>query len=258
MDTSELLALYDAKQRISIAFPGVRREPRPHLIRYVSETGGLHFILYSQLAGADVEAVIAEEQAYFAPRGEVEWKVYVHDQPADLRERLAARGFKVDEPDAIMVLDLEASPRDAGTVLPAGVTVRRLDRADQLDDVRRIENAVWNEDFGDFMQMLAADLAVPGYLSVYLASVDGQPAAAGWIYFHLNSRFAGLWGGSTLAEHRGRGLYSALLAARRQEAAARGYRFLTVDASPMSRPIVERNGFRLLTTAWACTWRHTE
>jgi GNAT superfamily N-acetyltransferase len=277
METEAILALYDVEQRINIEFPGVRKERRPHVIRYVSEAGGPHFILYSRLAGADVEAVIAEEQAYFGPLGEVEWKVYAHDQPADLRERLVARGFEAEEPESLMVLDLEETlrwetahrgkdedalqktPPRTGfdrdvSAWPSGVTVRRLESASQLEDVRRIEEAVWKEDFAWVTESLATNLVVPGYLSVYAAYVDGQPACAGWIYFHPNSQFAGLWGGSTVPEHRGRGLYSAVLAARVQEAAARGYRFLTIDASPMSRPIVERYGFRLLTMVWACNW----
>jgi GNAT superfamily N-acetyltransferase len=107
---------------------------------------------------------------------------------------------------------------------------------------------------GWITENLAADLEAPGYLSVYAAYVAGQPACAGWIYFHPNGQFADLWGGSTVPEHRGRGLYTAVLAARVQEAAARGYRFLTIDASPMSQPIVARYGFRLLTMAWECKW----
>jgi len=277
METEAILALYDAEQRINIEYPDTGKERRPHVIRYVSETGGLHYILYSRLAGANVEAVIAEEQAYFGPLGEVEWKVYAHDQPADLRERLVARGFEAEEPESIMVLDLEETPQweaahrgkdedglretapgsgaDQGvSALPGGVKVRRLERASQLEDVRQIEEAVWEEDFGRLTEHLANDLAVPGYLSVYAAYMDGQPACAGWIYFHANGQFADLWGGSTVPEHRGLGLYTAVLAKRVQEATARGYRFLTIDASPMSRPIVVRHGFRLLTMAWACKW----
>lgn len=254
METEAILALYDVEQRINIEFPGVRKERRPHLIRYVNETGGPHFILYSRLAGADVEAVIAEEQAYFGPLGEVEWKVYAHDRPADLRQRLVARGFEAEEPEAIMVLDLEEAPHRGVSTPPSGVTVRRLENASQLEDVRQIEETVWEEDFGWITESLAADLAVPGYLSVYVAYVEGQPACAGWIYFYPNSQFAGLWGGSTVPEQRKRGLYTAVLAARVQEAAARGYRFLTIDASPMSRPIAARHGFRLLTMAWPCKW----
>lgn len=254
METEAILALYDVAQRINIEFPGVRKERRPHVIRYVSETGGPHFILYSRLAGADVEAVIAEEQAYFGPLGEVEWKVYAHDQPADLRQRLVTCGFEAEDTEAVMALDLAETPEWEVPQWSGDVAVRRLESAAQLVDVRRIEQTVWEEDFGRLTERLSADLAVPGYLSVYAAYVDGQPASAGWIYFHPNGQFADLWGGSTVLEHRGRGLYTALLAMRVQEAAARGYRFLTIDASPMSRPIVARHGFRLLTTTWACKW----
>jgi GNAT superfamily N-acetyltransferase len=282
MDNETLLALFDTEQRINIEFPGVRKEQRPHVIRFVSESKGPHFILNSQLDGADVEAVIAEEKAYFGPLGEVEWKVYGHDHPADLREQLVAGGFEAEEPDAILVLDLEEASRkeaasrsevaipgndayalpempqsgtDQGFTRWAGdVKVQRLESTSQLEDVRRIEETVWEDDFEWITKNLASDLEVPGYLSVYAAYVDEQPACAGWVYFHPNSHFAGLWGGSTVPEHRGRGLYTAVLEARVQEAAARGYRFLTIDASPMSRPIVTLYGFRLLTMAWACKW----
>jgi predicted acetyltransferase len=78
------------------------------------------------------------------------------------------------------------------------------------------------------------------------------------VYYHPHSQFADLWGGSTLPNCRGRGLYTAVLAARVQEAVQRGYRFLTIDASPMSRPIVARHGFRLLTYAHACEWKRPD
>ncbi len=44
-------------------------------------------------------------------------------------------------------------------------------------------------------------------------------------------------------------MYPALLAVRAREALARGHRNLTIDASPMSRPIVEQHGFQLITYA---------
>lgn len=254
MDNNTILALYDEEQRIDVDFPGTRKEQRPHVIRFVSETGGSHFILYSDLEGADVEAVIAEEQAYFSPLGEVEWKVYGHDRPPDLIQRLAKRGFEIEEPEAFMILDLEKARRFDHHALPPEVTMRRLEDASELDDVRLIEETVWGEDCAWVNTSLAVDMALPGYLSIYVAYVEGQPACAGWINFHPNSHFAGLWGGSTVPEHRGKGLYTALLAARMREAAGRGYRFLVIDASPMSRPIVERHGFRVLTMIWPCKW----
>ena len=59
-------------------------------------------------------------------------------------------------------------------------------------------------------------------------------------------------GGATLEGFRKRGIYTAVLAARAREARERGYRFLTIDASPMSRPIAAKHGFRLLATSNPC------
>ena len=92
-------------------------------------------------------------------------------------------------------------------------------------------------------------------LSVYVGYAAGVPVSSAWIYFHPKSQFASLWGGSTLPEFRKRGYYTALVAARSQEAKQRGARFLTIDAQPMSRPIAEKLGFQLLGFANACHWK---
>ena len=47
---------------------------------------------------------------------------------------------------------------------------------------------------------------------------------------------------------------SLLLAARAQEARARGFLLLSVDASPMSRPILEKHGFQSLAAFTPCKW----
>ncbi|HZZ34676.1 MAG TPA: GNAT family N-acetyltransferase, partial [Caulobacteraceae bacterium] len=74
------------------------------------------------------------------------------------------------------------------------------------------------------------------------------PVAAGRLEMIPGSAFAGLYGGGTAPEQRGRGVYRALVAARAAEARARGYRYLTVDARETSRPILERLGFQRLAT----------
>lgn len=78
--------------------------------------------------------------------------------------------------------------------------------------------------------------------------------SAAWIVFYPGTEFAGLWGGSTLAAWRGRGLYRALIAARARLAVARGVRYLQVDASDDSAPILRRLGFRAVTTTTAYVW----
>ncbi|MBA3468140.1 MAG: GNAT family N-acetyltransferase, partial [Herpetosiphonaceae bacterium] len=110
-------------------------------------------------------------------------------------------------------------------------------------------------DVGSWFRTLATQLRdQPDYASVYVAYVDDRPVCSAWINFPENTPFASLWGGSTLAEYRGRGIYTAMLAVRAQEAVARGYRYLTIDASPMSRPIVAKHGFALLSISHPCEW----
>ena len=53
-----------------------------------------------------------------------------------------------------------------------------------------------------------------------------------------------LFGGATLPEARGRGAYRALVAARWEDAVARGTPVLVTQAGAMSRPILARLGFR--------------
>jgi hypothetical protein len=256
MDHAELLTLYDRQQRIEIEHPGMRKDIFPNLIRFVRPAPGMSAISYSQLDDASADRAIDEQVAYFREHNlPFSWKVYEHDTPTDLKERLAARGCKMYEQEDILVLDLEAVP--ASLLEPSLADIRTLNHPEQLEDVIRVEEQVWGGNFAWIRKRLGEHLAIPGYLSVYAAYVNDQPACAGWIYFRPNSFFADLWGGSTVAEQRGQGLYTALLAVRVQEAQRRGYRFLTIDAGPMSGPIVRRHGFQLLTRAWDCDWETT-
>jgi hypothetical protein len=68
------------------------------------------------------------------------------------------------------------------------------------------------------------------------------------VEFHLGTDFASLWGGGTVAAWRGRGVYRCVVAHRAAAAAARGFRYLQVDASADSQPILRRLGFVELAT----------
>jgi hypothetical protein len=62
------------------------------------------------------------------------------------------------------------------------------------------------------------------------------------------SGFTGLWGGSTLPEWRGRGLYRATLLHRARLGLDRGKDYVRVDASPDSEPILRRLGLHRVAT----------
>ena len=252
-----MLALYDKEERREVEQPGMRREVTPFVVRQVDLLGRRSTIVYSRLDAAQADGVIRGEVAYFDGLGhDLEWKLYAHDRPANLDEYLVAHHFEAEDPEAIMVLDMASVQ---GTVRQAPQhDIRRITDPAGLREVLAVSQAVWEEDLSELGAQLALELrAEPCDLAVYIAYVDGVPACCGWLRYDPRSQFASLWGGSTLPGYRKCGLYTALLAARMQEAQRRGARFLTVDASEMSRPIVAALGFVQLTTARAYMW-HSE
>ena len=253
MNLEKVLALYDREQRREIEYPGMTRQELPGLVRYLRPMPGMSFVLHSDLDEVSADTAIDEQLAYFAALQQpFEWKVYAHDRPADLAQRLAARDFVLEEPDAIMVLDVAAAP--PALLAEPAADVRRLSDPAQLADVVAVLEPVWGGDFSWVYERMGGHMAIQDYLSIFVAYVAGTAAGVGWTYYNPG-HFAGLWGGSTLAAYRGRGLYTALLAARLREARARGVSYLTIDAGAMSRPIVARHGFEVITYATACEWR---
>lgn len=143
-----------------------------------------------------------------------------------------------------MVLDVAATRSRAFP--ESSVRVKRAS-AEELDGIVQVGEEVWN----CRMPWLARTLRemtdpVTGSASVYCARTADRVVGSGWIEFHGGSRFAHLCGGSILEEYRGRGLYSRLFEVRIAEARARGVPYIAVDAAPMSRPILERRGFRFV------------
>ncbi len=254
MDRNELIEQFTREQRIEIRFPDVTVETAGAVLRSFSEQHKSGFILYSQLDELNVERAITEQVAYFEERGfDFEWKVFDYDRPEDLKERLKAHGFQIEEPEALMVLPLKEGARLLTQPVPA--EIRRVTRPEEIDALMELEHAVWGNDHSDLGNELKTLLRDrPDYLSVYAAYADGRSVSAAWCNLHPGSAFASLWGGTTLPEYRKRGFYSGLLAARAQEAWRRGYRFLYVDASPMSRPILERHAFQFLGFSYPCLY----
>ena len=255
MDRTEMLALFDRFERREVAPVARRLERTPFLTREIDAPGHPSWIAWSDLTGADVDAVIADEVAYWAALGqEVEWKVYAHDRPADLRERLLAAGFDADDEEALMLLDLRRAPEWlAGD---AGHEVHEVG-AEGVDAVATVIAGVWPDEVGRFLARYRdRGVAATERVRFFVAYDGAAPVASGWTEASGPATpFLGLWAGAVLPTHRGRGLYRAIVAARARYARGKGYRFLTVDAGPMSRPILERLGFERLATITACTWR---
>ncbi len=256
MDKEQLLRLYDREERQDAQFYNSLREVTPHTVRFRPLPGmkGGSYILYSHLDETNADAVIREEIAFFRQVGQrCEWKLYDHDRPADLKERLIAHGFVIEEPEALMVLDLAETPTEL--TRPVSHDVRRITDPALIPEILGVQETVWAEKDIAYVEEAIQELRLNGqHISYYAAYADGRAVCSARIRFSETGAFASLWGGATLPEYRGRGFYTAVLAVRAQEALHRGYRFLTIDASPMSRPIVERHGFQLLGYTYPCKW----
>ena len=157
-----------------------------------------------------------------------------HARPAGLVDRLHGLGLVDDEPTSLAIGMVLSEPPVAG---PADVEVRRVETDDEFYEAERIAAIA----FGGKPPARRSYEPDPNNV-IYLAYAEGKPVARASAAF--GERGATLFGGSTLPEARGRGAYRALIAARWQDAVARGTPVLVTQAGPMSRPILGRLGFR--------------
>ncbi|MGN6743341.1 MAG: GNAT family N-acetyltransferase [Amnibacterium sp.] len=262
MTPDELRDLYDTRLR-----PWVEADPAPGLVferfgNLVRVTGREQGFVESGpdvgLTGEALDAAIARHRDHFAARGEaMEWKTRAHDRPADLPERLVAAGFAPQEPETVVV-GVAAEMVDVGAA-PEGVRIRRTEDPADFVRIAAMESAVWGEDWSWLADDLTREVGHdPEHFLVFVAEADGEVVSAAWLASKPGTGFAGLWGGSTLAAFRRRGLYRALVAARAGEARDRGVEYLQVDASEDSRPILERLGFVAVTTTTPYVWRPSD
>jgi len=210
VDSTEILSQFDEQ---------MRRRAAPDSL-FVSD--GWSAVLWRPDDG-EVEPLVARMREL---PGHVEWKYYSHDGP-ELRERLVAAGLVPDDEETVVVAEAASIPPPPADVELQIVTDEFVDLAASV--------------FGDRFELPERAVAV-------VALVDGQPVSGGRVDFEDGVEFAGLFGGITLPEFRGRGLYRATVAKRAQLARERGYRWLYSDALPTSRPILERLGFVPVTT----------
>jgi hypothetical protein len=251
LDPAALLAAYDTQLRDRMPDPmpvGWRVERDGPVLRHFTERGG--FIGYRSVADlppAELDALITRQRDIFAARGEqVEWKWHAYDLPADLPDRLRAAGFAPEERETVVVG--LAEPLTADPVLPEGVRLRQVTERADFERIADMEAEVWGKPHGWLADGLEAEVAAdPEAVAILVAEAGDTVVCAGWVRYTPGTEFASLWGGSTLTEWRRKGIYRALVAARATLAVARGYRYLQVDASDDSRPILERLGFVPLT-----------
>ncbi|MFD9465894.1 GNAT family N-acetyltransferase [Streptomyces sp. NPDC060027] len=248
MDHVAVLALFDRDMRESARpdAPGARVERVDKVVRQVGADKGWNGVLWSDLDETNADAAIAAQVRFFSGLGGgFEWKLYGHDRPEDLGQRLRAAGFTAQPEETLMIaelgdLTLDAEPPEGVRLLPV------TDRAG-VDLVADVHEQAFGGDSTRLRHQLLAQLTGDTVVAVVALAGD-VPVSAARMELPPGARFAGLWGGGTVEAWRGRGIYRALVAHRARVAADRGYRYVQVDASSQSRPILARLGFQPLTT----------
>ncbi|MEV8428599.1 GNAT family N-acetyltransferase [Streptomyces chartreusis] len=250
MDHAAVLALFDRDMREGAQpdGPDARVERVGRIVRQVSSEHGWNGVVWSDLDAAGADAAIAEQIAHFSGLGrEFEWKLYGHDLPVDLGQRLRAAGFVGRPEETLMIgevadLNLDAEP-------PEGIRILPVTDSAGVDLVAQVHEKAFGTDGSRLRHQLLARLTADADTVVAVVALAGDtPVSAARMELVPGTRFAGLWGGGTVEDWRGRGIYRALVAHRARAAVDRGYRYLQVDAMSSSRPILERLGFEPLTT----------
>jgi ribosomal protein S18 acetylase RimI-like enzyme len=262
-DAADLLRAYDTQLREELS--SALATPRLGPLVLASYVGGRGFVTYKDLdvdgRPADEESVrwlVEQALAHYEAMPEivrVEWKTRGHDRAPGLHDALVAHGFVPDEVESVMVGEARLLAVDVE--LPAGVVVRQV--TDE-DDVRRMM-AMQAEVFGDSPDS-AAEMAAQilhrlrtrDDMEMWVAEADGEVVSAGRLEPVEDTEFAGIWGGATRPQWRGRGIYRALTAARARSAIAHGKRYINSDSTEFSRPILERSGLVKVTTTTPYEW----
>ncbi|MGW7005817.1 GNAT family N-acetyltransferase [Streptomyces sp. NPDC054933] len=246
MDNDAVLATFDQQMRQGARAdgPGARVERVGSVVRQVGTEQDWNGILWSDLNEESADAAIAAQVAHFTSLGhsEFEWKLYAHDRPADLAERLRAAGFTPGPEETLMVAQISDLPTEVDP--PEGIHLRTVTDPAGVDLVVDVHERVFGTDGSRLRHRLLAQLAeAPDTVTAVIAMAGDQPVCAARLELHPGTDFASLWGGGTLPTWRGKGIYRALIAFRASIATERGYRYLQVDASDQSQPILGRLGF---------------
>jgi GNAT superfamily N-acetyltransferase len=196
------------------------------------------------LAGPVSEAQIDELEAFFRSRGAGPTvDLCPHADPGFV-EALAFRGYRTDEFNNVLVRRLD------GVELAFTPRVRRA---------LALEGDVWSHTVGhgffeqhelttEEMDVGRAIFAMPGALC-YLASTEAGQLAGG-AALAIHDGLATLFADSTIPAHRRAGLHRELIAARLNEALARGCTLATASTLPGSgsQRNYERLGFQVAYT----------
>lgn len=260
IQATEYLAAYDDQLRGEAETPSARASTWLGPLRLVTFDGGRGFVTSGHLAdghGYEIASLVPQALAHYAlddAIDRVEWKTRGHDHTPGLHEALLAYGFAADEPESIMIGPARGLAVDAR--LPDGVRLRTVTAKAEVRAMSAMAADVFGDHDGDQVaDALLRRLGRDDGMQLWVAEAAGRIVSTGRLEPVPGTDFAGIWGGATLPEWRGRGIYRALTAARARAALAIGKTLIHSDSTEDSRPILERSAFVKVSTTTPYEWR---
>jgi GNAT superfamily N-acetyltransferase len=200
--------------------------------------------------GEAAEKLIQRFTNYHKP---MTWLICPSTQPSDLRQRLQARGWFIDDAPG-MALDLLTL--DEHTAQVDGLNIERV--SDDTALRQWIRTMIIGSEIPGNALDLVLDLAAKHpftpmpEVQFYLGSVNGEPATTSLLFLHAG--VAGIYNVATLPTARGHGYGSAITAAPLLAARALGYRIGILQSSQMGLNVYRRMGFQPHGTFSMCMW----
>jgi len=199
----------------------------------------------ADIAPEDVDATLKMVRSrYSGGRKAYGWVTGPLTRPHDLGQRLVAAGLvKADEMAGMALTELGVQLAADPQIEIREATLHEAQAASEM--MARAYGIP--EEVARFFNVLLAMTDSKVKNRGYFAYVDGgdQPVAWSYLVYLPDSPIVLLGGAATLPEHRGRGIYSALVAKRLADARADGRQAAVIQAvRSTSAPIAAKLGFR--------------
>ncbi len=214
-----------------------------------------NFVIRTYLEPNDAPAMVGSLQKQAGERGvPLAWYALPESRPADLEERLEARGFWAVDELSGMAMDLDELA--GGDELDSSITIEEVLDPGSLQHWSRITASVF--DFPPSARSHWLDLHAWIGLGPrkpyrhFLARVQGRPAGASSVYLGKNA--AAICNVATLPELRRRGIGSALTRGPLLRARRLGYRIGVLMSSKMGLSVYRSIGFREYLTGRLYLW----
>jgi GNAT superfamily N-acetyltransferase len=246
----------EVRRNVTLDGSGASAEYDLNYVRRVANDGfGWSEVCWSSLDAMTADEAIAAQIEFYRSRNQsFVWRVYDYDQPADLGERLVDAGFIESGASAVMIAETSQLSREP--VLPEGTELLHVSDEAGVDLLIDVHESVFGHSHEELRRSILRRLDVaPQETDMFVVMAGEVPVSSSRIEFLPATDFAALWGGSTVPEWRGKGIYRALVFRRAQLAHERGYRYLMVMASDNSRPILSLLGFEIISRVTTYSWK---